>query len=372
MGQNQQISNDHAINNDQKKTYERDEIVNIGKELFKKSSKQAENLEDATRLLGKIIDNIGISNHRANQVLGMASQSRKTMDLNRNQIDSLKDLFGVIKKFYISFGKVGNLINEIEDRLKFVNRIALKSEKLSYNAEIEAARSGEESGRFSVIAEEIRNMTKMNRKAAADISQIVNKAVASVEEYSNEIKHSLETGNKIVNNVENLYENITSEIGDMFNETQLISDMSIKQLNDSKEVSEHVKTEIEAHSHLMSEMLGDFLGNRIMDIDPKEAAKRIAEFILIDVRGAEEYFDQLGHIEHSINLPISGDLEKMLESFEPDKKYLFICRSGGRSARACRIAQGLGFGFVYNLKGGMLSWNETRLPVISGSEKNKK
>jgi rhodanese-related sulfurtransferase len=40
-----------------------------------------------------------------------------------------------------------------------------------------------------------------------------------------------------------------------------------------------------------------------------------------------------------------------------------ICRSGARSTTAAAILTALGFENVSNLKGGMLEWNETGLPV---------
>jgi rhodanese-related sulfurtransferase len=40
-----------------------------------------------------------------------------------------------------------------------------------------------------------------------------------------------------------------------------------------------------------------------------------------------------------------------------------VCRSGGRSARAAEELARRGFRHLYNLRGGMLAWNEARLPV---------
>jgi rhodanese-related sulfurtransferase len=40
-----------------------------------------------------------------------------------------------------------------------------------------------------------------------------------------------------------------------------------------------------------------------------------------------------------------------------------ICRAGVRSTTAAAILAGLGFEHVFNLKGGMLDWDDARLPV---------
>jgi len=42
---------------------------------------------------------------------------------------------------------------------------------------------------------------------------------------------------------------------------------------------------------------------------------------------------------------------------------IVVCRSGVRSTTAAAILEGMGFEQVYNLKGGMVDWNDKRLPV---------
>ena len=40
-----------------------------------------------------------------------------------------------------------------------------------------------------------------------------------------------------------------------------------------------------------------------------------------------------------------------------------VCRSGVRSTTAAAILEGLGFEQVYNLQGGMVDWDDRKLPV---------
>jgi sulfur dioxygenase len=40
-----------------------------------------------------------------------------------------------------------------------------------------------------------------------------------------------------------------------------------------------------------------------------------------------------------------------------------VCRVGMRSATAAAILTGLGCEQVWNLKGGMIEWNDARLPI---------
>lgn len=91
--------------------------------------------------------------------------------------------------------------------------------------------------------------------------------------------------------------------------------------------------------------------------------KDSGEFILIDVRQPDEFTGELGHVPGSRLVTLGPELEAELNSLDPEDSYIFICRSGGRSANATGYAQTLGFSKVYNMIGGMLEWNRLGLPT---------
>jgi rhodanese-related sulfurtransferase len=76
---------------------------------------------------------------------------------------------------------------------------------------------------------------------------------------------------------------------------------------------------------------------------------------LVDVREPDEHenFNIGGTL-----LPL-GDIMSMqtdeIEHLKEDE-VIFYCRSGNRSARACQIAEMMGFSNAVNLTGGMLDW----------------
>lgn len=100
----------------------------------------------------------------------------------------------------------------------------------------------------------------------------------------------------------------------------------------------------------------------VFDIEPKELLKKKDDVCLIDVRQPEEFTGELGHIPGA-KLLVLDTLADHLDQLPRDKTIVFVCRSGGRSARAASIALSEGFSDVYNLKGGMLLWNELHLPT---------
>jgi sulfur dioxygenase len=86
--------------------------------------------------------------------------------------------------------------------------------------------------------------------------------------------------------------------------------------------------------------------------------------LVLDVREAQEYTGELGHIRGSILIPLRQLAERAGELI-PHKgnPIVVVCRSGVRSTTAAAILEGLGFEQVYNLQGGMIDWNDRELPI---------
>jgi len=74
---------------------------------------------------------------------------------------------------------------------------------------------------------------------------------------------------------------------------------------------------------------------------------------LIDVRERWEY--DTGHLPGAVNIPLS-DLPQRFAEIPRAGGAVFICRSGGRSMRACTMALAAGVASPANLEGGLLAW----------------
>jgi hydroxyacylglutathione hydrolase len=100
----------------------------------------------------------------------------------------------------------------------------------------------------------------------------------------------------------------------------------------------------------------------VFDISPEELAKKKSEVIMIDVRQPDEFTGELGHIPGA-ELLVLDTLPDHMSKISKDKTVVFVCRSGGRSARATAFALMNGYKEVYNMMGGMLMWNNLQLPT---------
>ena len=92
--------------------------------------------------------------------------------------------------------------------------------------------------------------------------------------------------------------------------------------------------------------------------------------IIIDVRTEQEFI--LGHIIEATNIDYYS--EQFIEKLNVVRKDLPIyvyCRSGGRSSSAANKMRELGFKKVYNMLGGITSWEAKGFEMISSKVVNR-
>lgn len=100
------------------------------------------------------------------------------------------------------------------------------------------------------------------------------------------------------------------------------------------------------------------------DVDTLEFKKFLDEnaFILLDVRTEDEF--NSGHLKDASNIDFyKSDFEADIDGLDKRERYLVYCRSGNRSRQTMFLMRDLGFDEVYNLQGGILSWNDEGLDV---------
>lgn len=94
------------------------------------------------------------------------------------------------------------------------------------------------------------------------------------------------------------------------------------------------------------------------------ADKLVAGVHLVDVRETDEYSD--GHIAGALSAPLTV-LPDMLHQFRHGVTNYIVCKSGGRSARACEWLAAQGYNAV-NIIGGTIAWQLSGRDVVAGEQ----
>lgn len=106
----------------------------------------------------------------------------------------------------------------------------------------------------------------------------------------------------------------------------------------------------------------------IQEIDVDGLAERLAAGgRVVDVREPDEY--AAGHVPGAIHVPLATVPDRV-DAFLGDGPTYVICRSGGRSMRACEYlaAQGIDGLEVVNVAGGTMAWIASGRDVVAGDQ----
>ena len=107
-----------------------------------------------------------------------------------------------------------------------------------------------------------------------------------------------------------------------------------------------------------------FAADPAKHVKADEAAKIVAEgkTVIVDVRTADEFKD--GHIKGAKNIDImSNDFETQLTKLDKTQPTLVHCQAGGRSTRALKVFEKLGFTNLIHLDEGFGGWQAAGKPV---------
>jgi uncharacterized membrane protein YdjX (TVP38/TMEM64 family) len=116
-------------------------------------------------------------------------------------------------------------------------------------------------------------------------------------------------------------------------------------------------------------LIGRLRRGSMMDVENvKQKLDAGEDVLLLDVRSAEDYVGEQGHVKGSILIPLEelntrfSEIENFLE-----KTVMTICRTDRRSEKAAQILAKHGFADVHVVKQGMTDWNAKNFPVERGS-----
>ncbi|MFP5385616.1 MAG: rhodanese-like domain-containing protein, partial [Bacteriovoracia bacterium] len=144
---------------------------------------------------------------------------------------------------------------------------------------------------------------------------------------------------------------------------QFINIMDNLNLAYPKKIQEAVPANLQCGLPLKSEILNSGVMDHVPVVTPEEVHAKIGHLKIIDVRGSDEFNNDLGHIKGSELATLGEQFESRLASLDHDSELVLVCRSGRRSADATKLALSKGFNRAFNLEGGMLRWNELHYPI---------
>lgn len=194
-------------------------------------------MEDASTSLS------GITTKLTGTKTNVLNMNKVVTSLGKKADTSSAVLEGVVT----SMTNVQTAVNKIEDIVEVVDEIAFKTNLLSLNAAIEAARAGDSVKGFTVVADAIRELSKQTSDALNIIKQHISETVQTVESGQDAVNASVTFITQLIGDfraISSMMENISSLISNHLQEVESI---------------DHSVTAVSGHSLKASLLVKDIL-----------------------------------------------------------------------------------------------------------------
>lgn len=175
------------------------------------------------------------------------------------KMQSLASYMEELKQSRERLAKIGEIIDGINRKTQVVNNIVFKTQLLSVNASIEAARAGQHGKGFAVVAQEVSSLANLSGNAADEFTQMLESSKSHVASIVNEIAGLIDRGERISVEALGSFEKIKESIQEVNRDIQIISEASAQQNIGISQVSEAM-TQMDIASRQNSDMATEVNG----------------------------------------------------------------------------------------------------------------
>ncbi len=304
-------------------------------------------------------------------LLEKRNQRGRLVELVASAQTAIHDIQAVAK----AYDEIRAIKTSIEDLLKIedsvrrslteIDSVVLNSKILAFNASLEAGRAGMEGKGFLVVSDKMREFSleisaigKTIRANTERSKQTLSRVTESLDTGFTTMEHATHASTQLLEDLQKSINQMDGEFANSLTSWEAHA-------NDIATLQNDVAAAVENSSSASAEMVSFLQDSQIDQLEPRDAWESLAAFdSIIDVRRPDEFNAELGHIQGAELMTIDDSFADRLALLPKNSSYLFVCRSGGRSARAARIAIDMGFLHVTNMVGGMLKWKEQELPSV--------
>jgi methyl-accepting chemotaxis protein len=197
--------------------------------------------------------------HSADALKSSEESFREASD-GKVVIKNLKEAMLDIERSYEQLEEVKQVVHMIGDKTNVINDIVFKTQLLSFNASIEAARAGQHGRGFAVVASEVGKLAEMSGKAAHEISRLLEQSSLKVAEIVESTKIRVDSANQMSQRCASVFERINERAGQVKFMVNSISSSAAEQESDIHMVGRAMNemnesaSETDSMAHAISEL----------------------------------------------------------------------------------------------------------------------
>lgn len=195
------------------------EVLNLSQNIFENSKKVADlineeagAIQETVSSIEEVTSMIKNTNSAAESGLDGIDHAKSKADFGNKVMHDLDVAMEHIGEGNFQLEEIAKIIKEISDRTNVINDIVFKTQLLSFNASIEAARAGQHGKGFAVVAEEVGNLATMSGTASQEIKDLLDESQDQVSKIIEKTKISIQKGQEVTKDALSIFNEINSGI----------------------------------------------------------------------------------------------------------------------------------------------------------------
>jgi methyl-accepting chemotaxis protein len=181
-------------------------------------------LSEMSGMISQTAEHSRLAREEASTMAQMTDAGRQTMERMVSSMEAIHQANGQLEE-------MSNIISQISAKTAIINDIVFKTQLLSFNASIEAARAGQHGRGFAVVAEEVGNLAEMSGSAAKEIQALLEDSRRQVSEIVSLTQARVNEGHQVSKESLRIFSSLASKIQTVSGQVESISDACREQEN---------------------------------------------------------------------------------------------------------------------------------------------
>lgn len=213
------------------------EIINSREALSHSSSDQAAAVQETVASMAEMTSMISQTVDYAKDSLGLAQRVTERTEDGGRIMERMVSAMESIQQANEQLQDMANIINEISVKTAVINDIVFKTQLLSFNASIEAARAGQHGRGFAVVAEEVGNLAETSGNAAKEIQILLENSRKQVQAIVEGTRTRVGEGQRVSTEALTTFNEIAKDVYGISSQIQSINDATREQEAGIKQTS---------------------------------------------------------------------------------------------------------------------------------------
>ena len=191
------------------------ELEAAGQSLTSASQEQAAATQESVSAMSEMKSMIEQTNDFSEKSQELAGEIRNMTDTGNEVMKELEMAMNHITEMGQKMSEMATIISDISIKTDVINEIVFKTQLLSFNASIEAARAGQHGKGFAVVAEEVGNLAQMSGTAAEEIKRLLENSQNQVGNTVEVTQATVEKGQDVARRALEIFSNISEKVANI-------------------------------------------------------------------------------------------------------------------------------------------------------------